>query len=451
VAAPEAQFATRYAQQLLQDLGLRLALNAGPQLHPAHAWAESGNMALTGEPDGPGQMCPGPLASYADGILAALAALAPGAPLSSLRGGRILSERAALSGYRRSGEIAPGGSCRLLRAQDGWLAVNLARTSDWELVPAWLEAGPLAKWPEIAAAVRDRAVAPCVERGRLLGLPVAALEPGGRTTDHWFEELVSPARPDGSHTRPPLVVDLSALWAGPLCTHLLQLMGARVIKVESRARPDGMRAAAHGFYDLLNARKESVALDFTDGVALGELRRLIARADIVIEASRPRALQQLGIRAEEVLAEQPQLTWVAISGYGRRGPGAEWVAFGDDGAVAGGLSQVMLECTGRAMFCGDAIADPLTGMHAALAAWASYRRGGGRLLSLALRGVIAYGVHFARHGSCEDMRSRCARWTELVPAAGAPLPPPRAITAAARPSGADTQAVLRELGAVRRS
>ena len=114
MAAPEAQFATRYAQQLLQDLGLRLALNAGPQLHPAHAWAESGNMALTGEPDGPGQMCPVPLASYADGILAALAALAPGAPLSSLRGGRILSERAALSGYRRSGEIAPGGSCRLL-------------------------------------------------------------------------------------------------------------------------------------------------------------------------------------------------------------------------------------------------------------------------------------------------------------------------------------------------
>jgi hypothetical protein len=449
VAEGEAHFAVRYAQRLLRDLRVTTAPQARPQVHPAQAWADSGNMALTGEPAGPGQMCPIPLASYADGILMALAALAPGTALESLDGARLLSERAALSGQRRAGDIAPGGSCRLLRARDGWLAVNLARATDWELVPAWLEAGSLAQWSQIADAVRGCAVSACVERGRLLGLPVAALESGGGPAP-WFREHVSRDAPPAARERLPVVVDLSALWAGPLCTHLLQLMGARVIKVESLTRPDGMRAAAHGFYDLLNAGKESVALDFEDDAALEQLRRLISGADIVIEASRPRALRQLGIRAEEILAEQPQLTWIAISGYGRSGPAAEWVAFGDDGAVAGGLSQVMLECTGRVMFCGDAIADPLTGMHAALAAWASYRQGGGRLLALAMRDVVAYGVRFAGLGDREAVRSRYARWTAAVPSAAVVLPRPRPITAAARPSGADTRTVLAQLAELRR-
>jgi len=446
VPGPEALYASRYAQRLLQDLGIMRPLSACPEVHPAQRWDESGNMALTGDPAGPGEMCPVPLASYADGILRALAALAPGAPLAGLDGARLLSERAALSGYRRAGEVAPGGSCRLLRAQDGWFAVNLSRPSDWELVPAWLEAGPLAQWTHIATAVRGHAVAQCVARARLLGLPAAPLDPGGEPPGPWFAEhwRCDAAPPDPE--RAPLVVDLSALWAGPLCTHLLQRMGARVIKVESLARPDGMRSAPHGFYDLLNAGKESVALDFARDAALGQLRRLIARADIVIEASRPRALRQLGIRAEEILATHPQLTWVAISGYGRAGPGAEWVAFGDDGAVAGGLSQVMLECTGRAMFCGDAIADPLTGMHAALAAWAGYRQGGGRLLALNLRDVIAHGVRFAGLEDRDVLRSRYAEWTQRVAAAEAVVPSPRSITARARPSGADTQAVLAELG-----
>jgi hypothetical protein len=442
---PEAQFAAHYAQQLLQDLKISATLPARPQLHPALAWAASGNMALTGEAEGAGRMCPVPLVSCAEGVLLALAALAPDPPLARLDGGGLLSERAAFSGYRRGGAVAPGGSCRLLRAADGWLALNLARSSDWELVPAWLEAGPLAEWGAITTALRERSVAACVARGRLLGLPVTALDPGAEAAGGWFSEHSHRPGTPPAPGRAPLVVDLSALWAGPLCTHLLQLMGARVIKVESRMRPDGMRAAPHGFYDLLNAGKESVALDFADRPALGQLRRLLARADIVIEAARPRALRQLGIRAEELLAEQPHLTWVAISGYGREGPGAEWVAFGDDGGVAGGLSQVMLECTGQPMFCGDAIADPLTGMHAALAAWASYRQGGGRLLGLALRDVVAHGVRFAGLGDAEATRARYLHWTQLVPPGGVAAPRLRRLTASARASGADTHAVLAEL------
>ena len=85
-------------------------------------------MALTGYPQQTPQMCPVPLASYADGILAALGELRPHSPVSHLDGAQLLGERAALGGYRRGGDIAPGGSCRLLPLEDGWLAVNLART-----------------------------------------------------------------------------------------------------------------------------------------------------------------------------------------------------------------------------------------------------------------------------------------------------------------------------------
>ena len=100
---------------------------------------------------------------------------------------------------------------------------------------------------------------------------------------------------------------------------------------------------------------------------------------------------------------------------------------------------------GAPLFCGDAIADPLTGMHAALAAWASWRAGGGHLLDLALRDVAAD----AAHGSAASDGVRVSRadggWVvegpglrERVRAARAR--PPRG---PARALGADTEAVLR--------
>ena len=370
----ELDYATRYANRLLRDLSDARRLAAQPETHPAVRWAHSGSMALTGYPGEPAQMCPVPLASYADGIIAALRDFQPRSPLTAIDGARLLGERAALAAYERRGDIAAGGSCRLLQAADGWLAVNLARPSDWEMLPAWLQAGPISDW---GCGCGGTQIAPPqgVRRARppaRIGAGTAGIEepsPGP-----WCRELQRGAPRRRAHRGAPLVIDLSSLWAGPLCAHLLQMMGARVVKVESSGRPDGMRYAAGGFYDLLNAGKASVALDFNLSLARAQLRQLLLRADIVIEASRPRALRQLGILAEEILEGNPGLTWIAISGHGREQPAAGWIAYGDDGAVAGGLSQVMWDCSGRAMFCGDAIADPLTGLHAALAAWSSFER-----------------------------------------------------------------------------
>ena len=87
-------------------------------------------------------------------------------------------------------------------------------------------------------------------RGRRRGVPPAAAE---RTT----------ARARTGAAPHPRVVDLSALWAGPLAASLLQRNGAEVIKVEDTRRPDGARRGDAAFYDLLNAGKRSVALDLS--------------------------------------------------------------------------------------------------------------------------------------------------------------------------------------------
>ncbi len=437
--------ASEYANRLLADLGVPSCLSGDSEPHPALRWARSGAMALTGYADEAPQMCPVPLASYADGIVMALAQLCPHSAVGELDGAQLLGERAALACYRRGGQIAPGGTCRWLPMADGWLALNLTRTSDWQMLPAWLERGVISDWLELGRVLRSHRVDACVERGRLLGLALAPLRRSERAQVPWCRELYRGSPPDRERDTAPLVVDLSALWAGPLCAHLLQMMGAQVIKVESSTRPDGMRQAPGGFYDLLNAGKASVALDFEQPRARAQLRGLLLRADIVIEASRPRALRQLGIVAEEILAENPAVTWVGISGYGRAEPGANWVAFGDDGAVAGGLSQVLWDCTGRVMFGADALADPLTGLHAALAAWASFLQGGGRLLSLALCEVVAYAIGCAAVADPAATRARAQNWSGRLGPEEVAAPRARAIQSRARALGADTTQILSDL------
>lgn len=437
-----------YARALLEELGATTESRAGPvALSPALSWAASGAMALTGSAGAAPRLCPFPLASCADGVIAALNALAP-SPLV-LNGAALLGERAACAGHRRNGAIAPGGSCRLLRARDGWIALNLARADDWSLLPAWLEMPVSATWEDIGNALPGLDVESCVRRGRLLGLAIAPMAALPAAPAPWFVQTHRISNePAKARAGAPLVVDLSALWAGPLCGQLLHRLGARVIKVESTRRPDGARQGPQDFYDLLNAGKASAALDFGSAQGRLQLRELLRRADIVIEASRPRALRQLGLHAHELLAENPGLTWISITGYGRDEPQCDWIGFGDDAGVAAGLSEALFELTGEPMFCADAIADPLTGLHAALLAWSSFLGGGGRQLALTLRDVAAFCARFEHPGSADGLRARYRDWCDALSGAGITASAPRArrVTQRARPCGADTQAILTELG-----
>ena len=103
---------------------------------------------------------------------------------------------------------------------------------------------------------------------------------------------------------------------------------------------------------------------------------------------------------------------------------------------------------GRLGIAGDAIADPLTGLHAALAAWHSYKSGGGRLIALALRDVVAHCIQFSAPHTPAILQERCNEWQRVVERAGlgAVQPVARRSQGISRPLGADTQAVLSELG-----
>ncbi|MCW0233211.1 MAG: CoA transferase, partial [Ferrovibrio sp.] len=246
--------------------------------------------------------------------------------------------------------------------------------------------------------------------------------------------------------RRPRVVDLSSLWAGPLCTHLLQRCGADVIKVESLHRPDGARGGAAAFFDLMHAGKRCAAFDFRSAAGRAQLLALLQSADIVVEASRPRALRQLGIDADALIAANPQLTWISLTGHGRAEPQAQWIAYGDDAGVAAGLSAELQRATGRWLICGDAIADPMAGLHAAFAAWAGWRRGGAGLIDLALVDVLRDCAGFELRGGTQE---RWRNWTQQLRASRQPVRPPQARRApyAAAAIGADTANVMRELPA----
>ena len=272
-------------------------------------------------------------------------------------GQTLLGERAMLNGFRVPGRISAGGGCRIYDTLDGHVALNLSRPSDVELLPALFRRDAVGDVVSAMAGVRSKEV---VAQGRILGLAIAS-----------FDE--APERPaicqvsTGREVKSGValrVVDLSSLWAGPLAAHLLQLGGAEVIKVESRNRPDSMRDGDPALFALLNQGKAQIALDLRDGQDRDELLALIRSADIVIEAARPRALLQLGIDADALVRTVPGLRWLTITGHGH----PDWIGFGDDCGVAGGLSRALFDATGKIGFVGDAMADPLTGIFAALAA-----------------------------------------------------------------------------------
>lgn len=423
-----------YARCLRNTFGLGTADGLPADTRSASMlWADSGAMALTGFAHGAALPSPAPLAACAQGVWRTLASLSDGVLDPGFAAHRLLGERAAIAGLRRNGGVSAGGACRLLGVADGHLALNLPREDDWSLLPAWLEM-PVGDWDELAAGVADRALQPLLERARLLGLAAAPLAPPASAAGPWFRLEARGAHRRGSASSVPIVLDLGALWAAPLCTSLLGMLGARVIKVESEQRPDGARLGPPGFFDLLNAGKESVLLDLRSPTGRGNLRRLLERADIVVESARPRALEQMGIRAADVVAAGK--TWIAITGYGRDMPQRDWIAYGDDAGVAAGLSELLRGSSGQLVFCADAVADPLAGLHAALLAWHAWRSGHGGLFDVSLHAVASY---------CAALHLPVDANTASEFPVAAPVSRPVRERAAA--PGVDTVRVLREFAA----
>ena len=215
------------------------------------------------------------------------------------------------------------------------------------------------------------------------------------------------------------------------------------------------------FFHLLNAEKKQVAFDFTSLSDRADLLRLLEAADIVIEASRPRALQQMGIHAEKLTATKPGKVWLRFTAHGA---GENRIGFGDDIGVAAGLSRIMEKAWGEPLFAGDAIADPVAGILGALAAWTKWRKerasGGGWLLDLSMCDTLRHAIHAGaeqveaiQSGAAQsetmplddtrrDWSAIASRWQAMAEADENPLYPARRVQSYAADTGADTGAVM---------
>ncbi|MGI5329520.1 CoA transferase [Actinomadura nitritigenes] len=403
-----------------------------PEAEVASAWAASGAVLLSGRPDGPPLLPPGRAASVARDLAERFAG-GTGAP--RLDGARLLAERSAFMGHGRRGRVSAGGACRLLPTADGWAAVSCARPDDPALLGALASADvgddP---WPAVAAWLCEHTGAELAARAELLGIAAGPVR--GVPAAPSPVQLPAAPRP----VKDALVVDFSALWAGPLCAHLLGLAGARVVKVETPTRPDGARYGDPGFYRLLHGGHRSVVLDPATVAGRRAMAALMEAADIVIEASRPRALARWGLDAETAVAAGT--TWVSITANGRA---SERVGFGDD--VAAGAGLVCREPDLSPLFCGDAIADPLTGLTAAVLA-ATAPPGRGVLWDVSMSAVVAATLDPGPPVPAGPALRRGGGWavetgSGLVPVAS---PERREPDGDAPAAGADTAGVLRGLG-----
>jgi len=150
-----------------------------------------------------------------------------------------------------------------------------------------------------------------------------------------------------------------------------------------------MRLGHKGFCDLLNAGKDCASLNFRDADDLKRLKELLHKADIVIEASRPRALRQLGIVAEGYVRQKPGKIWARLTAYGQS---ENRIGFGDDIGISAGFATIMAQAHDEPCFVGDAIADPVNGLHLALALQAGLNQGGGLVIDLSMRDVLRYAM-----------------------------------------------------------
>jgi CoA:oxalate CoA-transferase len=167
------------------------------------------------------------------------------------------------------------------------------------------------------------------------------------------------------------VLDLTHVLAGPFCSHTLQDLGARVIKVERPGLGDDTRAFppfvndTSAYFAALNSGKQSIALDLKSPTDRGIFDRLLARADVILENYRPGVMERLGYGWESLHAKYPRLIYGAVSGFGHTGPDAAKPAYDMVVQARGGVMSITGEEGGPPVRVGASIGDIVAGMYLA--------------------------------------------------------------------------------------
>ena len=173
------------------------------------------------------------------------------------------------------------------------------------------------------------------------------------------------------------VVEMGQLIAGPFCGQLLGDMGAEVVKIEPPGKGDPMREWGRGdhplWWEVIARNKKSVSANLRTPEGRDLVRRLIARADILIENFRPGTLEGWDLGPETLLAANPRLIVVRVSGYGQTGPYAKRAGYGGIGEAMGGWRHVVGEPDRPPSRMGNSIGDTLAASYACTGALAALR------------------------------------------------------------------------------
>jgi crotonobetainyl-CoA:carnitine CoA-transferase CaiB-like acyl-CoA transferase len=170
------------------------------------------------------------------------------------------------------------------------------------------------------------------------------------------------------------VVDMATLIAGPGAARYLGDFGADVIKVEA---PDGDGTRSLGwrdprdgetlFWKLVGRNKRTVVLDLKTDPGLASMRALIDRSDVLVENLRPGALERLGLPPDDLLARNPGLVILRLSGFGQDGPYAARPGFATLAEAMGGFAALNGEPDGRPLLPPIALTDEIAALVGAFA------------------------------------------------------------------------------------
>lgn len=166
------------------------------------------------------------------------------------------------------------------------------------------------------------------------------------------------------------VIDLTRVRSGPTCVRQLADWGANVIKVEmpealdAAEGPGGPRHASD--FQNLHRNKRGLTLNLKSPEGVDVLKRLVEKADVIVENFRPDVKNRLGIDYESLKAINPRLVYASISGFGQDGPYAQRPGFDQIAQGMGGLMSITGKPGEGPMRVGIPIADLTAGLYCAL-------------------------------------------------------------------------------------
>lgn len=187
------------------------------------------------------------------------------------------------------------------------------------------------------------------------------------------------------------VVEMGQLIAGPFCGQLLGDMGADVVKIEPPGAGDPMRVWGQGvpvWWEVIARNKRSVSLNLRVPEGQDLARRLIGEADVLIENFKPGTLENWGLSPASLMAANPRLIVVRMSGYGQSGPYSERAGFGGVAEAMGGWRRIVGDPDRPPSRMGVSIGDTLTATYGCMGVLAALhhreKTGRGQVIDAAL-------------------------------------------------------------------